>query len=67
MTLEFGEALEPGGGCAHGRWHLWIYGSAWRLDGDDLEHWMLYLPGGDVLTAGPGTSWSLERGGQPGA
>lgn len=123
VTLEFGEALEPGGGRAHGRWHLWVYGSAWRLDdgggvvaasedardaleqavarlggrvlervdvagpslatvwwfegglalrlfpmgSHDLEHWLLYLPGGDVLNAGPGTSWSLERGAQPGA
>lgn len=33
----------------------------------DFEHWLLYLPGGDVLTAGPGTSWSLEPGEQPGA
>jgi hypothetical protein len=27
----------------------------------DHEHWMLYLPDGNVFTAGPGTSWSLGR------
>lgn len=32
----------------------------------DFEHWMLFLPGGDVLTAGPGTTWSVEPGDQPG-
>lgn len=32
----------------------------------DFEHWLLYLPGGDVLAAGPGTSWSVEPGDQHG-
>jgi hypothetical protein len=25
------------------------------------EHWLLYLPDGQVLTAGPGATWSLEQ------
>jgi hypothetical protein len=28
---------------------------------DEYEHWMFYLPGGDVFTAGPGTTCSLGR------
>ena len=26
---------------------------------DSYEHWMVYLPEGNVLTAGPGQGWSL--------
>lgn len=29
----------------------------------DYEHWFLYLPGGDVLTVGPGATWSVTPGG----
>jgi len=29
------------------------------FDSADYEHWMLYLPDGNVFTAGPGTNWSL--------
>jgi hypothetical protein len=28
---------------------------------EDFEHWMLYTPDGNVLTAGPGASWTYER------
>ncbi|MDR1265679.1 MAG: hypothetical protein LBK42_09030 [Propionibacteriaceae bacterium] len=28
----------------------------------DYEHWMLYMPSQDVLTAGPGSLWSVEAG-----
>lgn len=31
----------------------------------EYEHWMLYQPDGDVLTVGPGTSWSLSSEDQP--
>jgi hypothetical protein len=27
----------------------------------DADHWMFFVPGGDVLTAGPGPSWSWGR------
>lgn len=27
----------------------------------DFDHWMFYLPGGEVFTAGPGSTWSLGR------
>ncbi|WP_243147461.1 hypothetical protein [Scytonema sp. UIC 10036] len=27
---------------------------------EDYEHWMLYTPDGNVLTVGPGASWSYE-------
>jgi hypothetical protein len=27
----------------------------------EYEHWLLYTPEGDVLSIGPGTSWSLEK------
>jgi hypothetical protein len=34
VTLEFGQPLAPQGEKAkvHGQWHLWIYGSAWRIE-----------------------------------
>jgi hypothetical protein len=27
----------------------------------DYEHWIFYLPNGEVFTAGPGSNWSLRR------
>ncbi|MEO3930482.1 hypothetical protein ABGB07_42540 [Micromonosporaceae bacterium B7E4] len=27
----------------------------------DVDHWMFYLPGGDVFTAGPGPTWIWSR------
>lgn len=27
---------------------------------EDDDHWMLWLPGSDVLTAGPGSTWAVE-------
>lgn len=28
---------------------------------EGFEHWMLYTPDGNVLTIGPGTTWSYEK------
>lgn len=28
---------------------------------EDYEHWMLYTPDDNVLSAGPGSSWSYEN------
>ena len=34
LTMEFGRPVPPAkfGEVAHGEWHLWLYGCAWRLD-----------------------------------
>jgi hypothetical protein len=34
VTIEFGEPQPPEypRGKAHGEWHLWVYGGAWRLE-----------------------------------
>ena len=32
---------------------------------DDHEHWMLFMPGGNILVIGPGTTWSWERSDEP--
>lgn len=31
----------------------------------DMDHWMLFMPNGHVLTLGPGTSWSYRPGSEP--
>jgi hypothetical protein len=33
---------------------------------DEAEHWMLFRPDGDVLSMGPGATWSVEHGGRAG-
>lgn len=37
LTMEFGAARPAArpGGKAHGEWHLWLYMTAWRIDGAD--------------------------------
>ncbi|MFD9692935.1 hypothetical protein ACFXPX_20650 [Kitasatospora sp. NPDC059146] len=27
---------------------------------DPADHWMLWMPAGDILTVGPGSTWSVE-------
>lgn len=31
---------------------------------EDYEHWMMFLPDGDVFTAGPGSDWVVEPANQ---
>ena len=33
---------------------------------EGFEHWMIYMPDGNVLTAGPGTSWNITPATTPG-
>jgi len=34
LTVEFGAPVERPGEKAHGEWHLWAYGCAWRIEVD---------------------------------
>lgn len=126
ITLELGERQTRtvrGRETTHGEWHLWVYCSAWRIDGEEdvvvasedareeipdrlerldgrrvsgvsvaapsleltvafddgltlrvfpifsstFEHWFLYTPDGNVLSAGPGAAWSYARADEPAA
>lgn len=115
LSLDFGEPVRSNRGVEHGEWHLWLYGTAWRIDsmtsivagseddrdklatdvvclerkfvtsvdvdhvslrleldfGDlklsafpvhsaEAEHWMLFMPSGEVLVAGPGSRFRWE-------
>lgn len=47
---------------------LWTFSNGYRLrlfpmSARQGEHWMLYLPDGNVLSIGPGSSWSVEPAG----